>query len=78
MVKFGLQFALKDLCENNSNSLLTFYYKSTISEDKKFDPDFEIKIYYIVSELINNIIKHSGATEAYLTLASEENDFTSP
>ncbi|MFC4815798.1 MULTISPECIES: sensor histidine kinase [unclassified Flavobacterium] len=76
LVKFGLQFALKDLCENNSNSLLTFYYKSTISEDKKFDPDFEIKIYYIVSELINNIIKHSGATEAYLTLASEENDFT--
>lgn len=75
LVKFGLQFAIKDLCENNSNSLLIFQYKSTIPSDKKFDQDFEIKIYYIVSELINNIIKHSGATEAYITLAHEDGEF---
>ncbi|HKX85420.1 MAG TPA: ATP-binding protein, partial [Flavobacterium sp.] len=60
----------------NSNSLLTFQYKSTIPTEKKFDQDFEIKIYYIVSELINNIIKHSGATEAYLTLAHENGEFS--
>jgi signal transduction histidine kinase len=76
LVKFGLQFAIKDLCENNSNSLLIFQYKSTIPADKKFDQDFEIKIYYIVSELINNIIKHSGATEAYLTLSHEDGEFS--
>jgi signal transduction histidine kinase len=76
LVKFGLQFAIKDLCENNSNSLLIFQYKSTIPTDKKFDQDFEIKIYYIVSELINNIIKHSGATEAYLTLSHEDGEFS--
>ena len=74
LVKFGLQFALKDLCENNSNSLLEFHYKSTLPEDKKFEQDFEIKIYYIISELINNIIKHSKASEASLLIEEENND----
>lgn len=75
LVKFGLQFALKDLCENNSNSLLELHYKSTIPSDKKFDPDFETKIYYIVSELINNVIKHSKASEAYLTIQQEDDNY---
>ncbi|MCL9805292.1 sensor histidine kinase [Flavobacterium amniphilum] len=74
LVKFGLQFALRDLCENNSNSLLQFSYKSTLPEDKKFEQDFEIKIYYIVSELINNIIKHSRASEASLLIEEEDDN----
>jgi signal transduction histidine kinase len=74
LVKFGLQFALKDLCENNSNSLLEFRYKSTLPKDRKFEQDFEIKIYYIVSELINNVIKHSRASEASLLIENEEDN----
>ncbi|WP_169051666.1 sensor histidine kinase [Flavobacterium sp. H122] len=68
LVKFGLQFALRDLCENHSNSIIKFFFSSELPNTKKFKHDFEIKIYYIVSELFNNAIKHSKATEVYLNL----------
>jgi len=68
LVKFGLQFALKDLCENNSNSIVQFTYNSELPKNKKFDHEFETKIYYFVSELFNNAIKHSQATEISLDL----------
>lgn len=68
LVKFGLQFALKDLCENNTNSLIKFNYNSQLPKNKKFDHTFETKIYYFVSELFNNATKHSNATEVNLNL----------
>jgi signal transduction histidine kinase len=68
LVKFGLQFALKDLCEKNSNALLQFHFQSEVPKNKKFDHEFETKIYYFVSELFNNAIKHSQATEVQLSL----------
>ena len=68
LVKLGLQYALKDLCENNSNSLLNFEFHSTLAREKRFHPDFENRIYFIVSELLNNIIKHSEATKAKLSI----------
>ncbi|MES2811796.1 MAG: sensor histidine kinase [Bacteroidota bacterium] len=72
LVKFGLQFALKDLCENNSNSLAKFTYNSELPKNKKFDHEFETKIFYFVSELFNNAIKHSQATEIDLNLKEKE------
>lgn len=68
LVKFGLQFALRDLCENNSNSLLQFKFHSDLPKNKKFNSELETKIYYFVSELFNNAIKHSEATEVELNL----------
>lgn len=65
LVKLGLQAALQDLCEKNSNAILKFNYND-VPNEIKLKKDFEIKIYYVVSELINNIIKHSEAKEAYL------------
>lgn len=68
LVKLGLQYALKDLCENNSNKLIHFEFHSTLPREKRFHPDFENRIYFIVSELLNNIIKHSSASKAKLTI----------
>lgn len=68
LVKLGLQFALKDLCENNSNSLIKFEFFSTLPKDRRFNSEFETKMYYIVSELLNNIMKHSHASKSKLTL----------
>lgn len=62
LVRFGLLYALADLCEKNSNSIITFEYESDIDNQKRFSEDFEIKIYFIISELLNNVIKHSYAT----------------
>ncbi|PWU08286.1 MAG: hypothetical protein C5B50_29850 [Verrucomicrobia bacterium] len=39
--------------------------------DKVFPPEAEINVYRIVQEGLNNILKHSGATEARVTLAHE-------
>jgi len=66
LLKFGLAFAVHDLCEKYSNSELEF-----ISDDngiKRYDQRFEIKIYNIIEELINNILKHSNASNASITL----------
>lgn len=68
LVKFGLQFALRDLCENHSNSLIKFHFSSELPNTKKFKHELEIKLYYIVSELFNNAIKHSKASDVYLKL----------
>lgn len=74
LVKFGLQFALRDLCENNSNSLIQFTFNSSIPKNKKFHPEFETKVYYFVSELFNNAIKHSDASEVNLILQMMEDN----
>jgi signal transduction histidine kinase len=69
LVKFGLQYALSDLCEKNSNSILHFDYVSGLSEQNKYPTDFETKIYFIVSELLNNVMKHSNASKSVLYVA---------
>jgi len=66
LLKFGLAFAVHDLCEKYSNSELQL-----ISDDngiKRYNQEFEIKIYNIIEELINNILKHSGANNASINL----------
>ncbi len=66
LLKFGLAFAVHDLCEKYSNSEIQF-----ISDDngiKRYNQEFEIKIYNIIEELINNILKHSGAKNASINL----------
>lgn len=64
LARFGLFYALQDLCEKNSNSSITFEYKSTIDTKKRYQEEFEMKIYFIITELLNNIIKHSKASAA--------------
>ena len=57
---------MHDLCEKYSNSELQL-----ISDDngiKRYNQEFEIKIYNIIEELINNILKHSGANNASINL----------
>ena len=71
LLKFGLAFAVHDICEKYSNSELEL-----VSDDngiKRYNQKFEIKIYNIIEELINNILKHSKAKNASITLI-ERND----
>lgn len=75
LVRFGLIYALEDLCERNSNSDITFEFSSTISTDKRYVEKFEMKIYFIVSELFNNVIKHSEAKKTTISLVEKNNQF---
>ena len=68
LAKFGLLYALQDLCEKNSNSLMHFEYSGNVSTFKRYNEEFEMKVYFIVTELLNNILKHSEATEAELNI----------
>ncbi|WP_291113615.1 tetratricopeptide repeat-containing sensor histidine kinase [Flavobacterium sp. UBA6135] len=73
LAKLGIVYALQDLCEKNSNSAIQFHLITQLSTQKKYNTDFEIKIYFIVTELLNNTIKHSKASEVNLTLDENNN-----
>lgn len=68
LARFGLFYALEDLCEKNSNSAIDFKYSSVVSTKTRYDEDFEMKIYFIVTELLNNITKHSQASKGNITV----------
>lgn len=78
LVRFGLIFALEDLCEKNSNSKIHFEFSSTLSTENRFAETLETKLYFIISELLNNILKHSKASIAkvYLTEIEQQLLFT--
>jgi signal transduction histidine kinase len=73
LARFGLFYALKDLCEKNSNSVLNFDYYSDVDTKSRYNEEFEMKMYFIINELLNNIIKHSEANYAKLII-DKKND----
>lgn len=72
LLKFGLEYALKDAAENFSNSQINFFTK--IEGLNRYDQDFEIKVYNIIQEFSNNIIKHSQANEAFIKVEEEDGE----
>lgn len=74
LARFGLFYALEDLCEKNSNSTLLFEYSCTIPPKTRYHEKFEMRIYFIISELLNNIIKHSAATIANVSLVENNSN----
>lgn len=70
LLKFGLQYSLKDMADKYSNSQIEI--KTEISDLRRYDQSFEIKTYNIIQEFINNILKHSKANKAELTLFEKD------
>lgn len=68
LARFGLFEALEDLCEKNSSAILHFKFISATNHSIRYHEEFEIKIYFILMELTNNIIKHSEASQALLEI----------
>jgi len=69
LLKFGLSYAIKDITEKFSNSQLTI--DSETKYIKRYDQGFEIKLYNIIQEFVNNILKHSEASYAKITLVEK-------
>ncbi|MBC7867466.1 MAG: histidine kinase, partial [Gloeobacteraceae cyanobacterium ES-bin-316] len=62
LVKFGLDTALKDFCQDiNQTGALQLSYQSIGLDAAVIDQSVSITIYRIVQELVNNTMKHSGA-----------------
>jgi signal transduction histidine kinase len=68
LVKFGLDEALKDYCSRiDATKGVSVKYQS-VGMEERLDRSAEIIIYRIIQELLNNILKHSGASEAFVQL----------
>ncbi|MFT6065774.1 MAG: signal transduction histidine kinase, partial [Polaribacter sp.] len=71
LLKFGLNFAIKDIAEKYSNSQLNI--ATDIRNIRRYHQNFEIKVYNITQEFINNILKHSKADNALIEFKEESN-----
>jgi signal transduction histidine kinase len=73
LVKFGLDTALKDFCNDISQSgALKLNYQSIGMDKSNIDQTTSIAIYRIVQELINNTIKHAAAKKAIVQVTQSD------
>lgn len=77
LVKFGLDTALKDFCNDiNQSGALNVSYQSIGMENEVVEQTTAITIYRIVQELLNNTIKHTSAKNAIVQLSKEQSKIT--
>jgi two-component system, NarL family, sensor kinase len=73
LVKFGLDTALKDFCNDILQSgALQISYQSIGLENTVIDQTVSITIYRIVQELINNTMKHAVAKNAIVQVTKTD------
>jgi two-component system, NarL family, sensor kinase len=82
LMKLGLQQALQDYCDGLSESQPFTINGEFHGLEKRMDAGVEVVVYRIVHELVNNAVKHSGATtilaqvmrqDGHLTITVEDN-----
>lgn len=74
LVKFGLDTALKDFCNDiNHSGALQVSYQAIGMENVTIEQTTAITIYRIVQELINNTMKHAAANSAVVQLSAMDN-----
>ena len=66
LVKFGLTYAIKDFAQKYSNSELRI--DTEVRNVGRYSERFEIKVYNIIQEFINNLLKHSQASRAFIKI----------
>ncbi len=76
LVKFGLDTALKDYCNDIDHSgALQISYRSIGLADINMDQTMSITIYRIVQELVTNTMKHAAARTAIVQVTRTDNNF---
>lgn len=71
--RYGLKTALNDFVtemSTNQTPALSFRF---FGEDVRYQTQLELTVYRIAQELVNNALKHSGATNINLQLIGETN-----
>ncbi|MHA4846926.1 tetratricopeptide repeat-containing sensor histidine kinase [Flavitalea antarctica] len=68
LIAHGLDAALQRYCGNISSSRLQVQYDSW-GDITRYNENFELAIYRIVQELLHNVVKHSGASQAIVQLS---------
>ena len=77
LVKFGLDTALKDFCNDiNQSGALQVNYQSIGMENAALEQSTSIAIYRIVQELINNTMKHAAAKTAIVQVSKANGEIS--
>ena len=77
LVKFGLDTALKDFCNDiNQSGALQINYQSIGMEKAVIEQTTAIAIYRIVQELINNTMKHAAAKTAIVQVSKANGEIS--
>ncbi|SFU49555.1 two-component system, chemotaxis family, CheB/CheR fusion protein [Pontibacter akesuensis] len=69
--EFGLKVAVEEIISRFSSPQLKIKYAMQ-GFDEKLDYTVTLSLYRIIQELLNNVIKHSGATEASVQLIQKD------
>ena len=68
LLQHGLDEAIRRYCNNVANSSKLTVQYDALGEPTRFIDSFELSVYRIVQELLNNIVKHSRASEAVVQI----------
>ncbi len=71
--KLGLIQALENICINMNNLGNIYFNLETQNFTLKLSKNTELVVFRICNELMNNALKHSGATESKIELSSTKN-----
>jgi signal transduction histidine kinase len=74
LLNFGLEIALKDLCEFYMKDGLTIDFQA-INIQKNLPLNLQVNIYRIVQELLNNAVKHSNADNILVQCSQNGEEF---
>ncbi|MDX1908755.1 MAG: sensor histidine kinase [Bacteroidia bacterium] len=72
LLRLGLAGALEAFCQQISESRTLRVDFEYAGPDTRLPASLELSVYRIVQELINNILKHAGATEALVQVLRDE------
>jgi signal transduction histidine kinase len=76
LMKLGLQQALQDYCDGLSANQSFKINGEFYGLEKRLEPSVEIVVYRIVQELLNNAVKHSGATTILAQVMRQDNNLS--
>jgi signal transduction histidine kinase len=76
LMKLGLQQALQDYCDGLSASQSFTINGEFHGLEKRLEPSTEVVVYRIVQELLNNAVKHSGASVILAQVMRQDNSLT--
>ena len=64
--RFGLKPAVTDFCKNLPTVQFAYY-----GDESRLDPNMEVMLYRSIHELVNNALKHAGATRIMVQIIQE-------
>lgn len=71
LVKFGLHEALRDFCNSVQSATGIKILFHPLGELRKPDKTAEVFTYRIIQELVNNVVKHAGASQVIVQLSMD-------